>query len=236
MARAPSEATLMSVLERRWSCRAFLPDAVPDELVREMFAMAQRTPSWCNTQPWEVWVTAPAETDVIRQALLEAVDRSRPAEPTDLARPVEYTGARLDRRRACGWQLYEAVGITRGDRLSSAAQARRNFELFGAPHLAIVTAPAELADYGPVDVGLYVATLLYAADALGLGAIAQAAVAHHSALLHCHFDIPDDRRIVVAVSFGYADLDHPANRFRTARAAIEECVHWVGFDESGGGP
>jgi hypothetical protein len=42
-----------------------------------------------------------------------------------------YTCVHLGRRCESGWQLYEAVGIARGDRAASAEQASKNFELFG---------------------------------------------------------------------------------------------------------
>jgi nitroreductase len=123
--------------------------------------------------------------------------------------------------------LYGAVGIARGDRQASAQQARRNFELFDAPHVAIITSAAELGVYGAVDCGVYLATFLYALDSLGLGAVPQAALANHSPFIREHFDIPEDQRVLCGVSFGYRDDSHPANQFRTQRAAIAETTRWV---------
>jgi hypothetical protein len=57
----------------------------------------------------------------------------------DFPFPREYHGVYLGRRRECGFQLYETVGIARGDRVASARQGRENFRLFGAPHVCIVT-------------------------------------------------------------------------------------------------
>src|SRR3546814_13607617 len=62
------------------------------------------------------------------------------------------------RRRECGLQLYDAVGVAHGDRAASGAQAARNFVLFDAPHVAIVTSRRELGAYGAVDCGAYVGT------------------------------------------------------------------------------
>ncbi|MEO1173804.1 MAG: nitroreductase family protein, partial [Myxococcota bacterium] len=36
----------------RRSIRAFLPEPLPDREMREMFELAGRAPSNCNTQPW----------------------------------------------------------------------------------------------------------------------------------------------------------------------------------------
>ena len=43
-----------TLMERRWSCRAFDPEPLTDELLTQILTVAQRTPSWCNTQPWQV--------------------------------------------------------------------------------------------------------------------------------------------------------------------------------------
>ena len=33
-------------------------------------------------------------------------------------------------------------------------------------------------------------------------------------------DLPEDRDVLCAISFGYPDTDHPANSFRTERAEL----------------
>jgi nitroreductase len=209
---------LADLLARRFSCRAFLPDQVPEATIEQMLALAQMTPSWCNTQPWQVTVTSGAATDRLREALLADVDRAGAPVPPDLAFPEAYTGVRLDRRREVGWQLYESAGIAKGDREASARQARENERLFGAPHAILIHTSRELGAYGAVDCGLYLSNLLLAAEALGLGIIAQAALAQHGGVIRDMFDIPDDAQFVVGASFGFADTAHPVNRFRSRRA------------------
>ena len=65
-----------------------------------------------------------------------------------------------------------------------------------------------------------------AAQAHGVASIAQAAVASYGPFLHRYFDIPEDRLILCAISFGYADPDHPANGFRTDRADANDIISW----------
>ncbi|WP_435110955.1 nitroreductase [Nocardiopsis synnemataformans] len=222
------DAVLEALLRGRWSCRAFLPDPVPRELMDRMFGMAQLAPSWCNTQPWELHVTSGAATHDFREGLIAHLEERGGYSAPDYTMPEGYTGVRRERRRAAGWQLYEAVGIARGDREASTRQTFRNFELFGAPHLAVVTAHEEQGVYGAVDSGIYLGALLLAARSLGIGAIPQAALARLSPFLREYFAIDDSRKVVVAVSFGYPDLDHPANAFRTARAGVGEAVTYHG--------
>ena len=102
----------------------------------------------------------------------------------------------------------------------------RNFELFDAPHVAIVTTSAELGVYGAVDCGLYLMTFLLAAEGLGLAAAPQAALASYSPFLHDYFAIPEDRNILAGISFGYPDREHPVNTFRTTRARLTDSITW----------
>jgi len=219
-------AVLERLLNTRWSCRAFDDRPVPRPVIERLLTLAQRSASWCNTQPWQVVVTSGAETDRFREAIMTWVLSHEPG--FDFGAPTAYEGVYRDRRRTSGWQLYDAVGIARGDREASALQGYENFRLFGAPHVAIITSNVTHDAYGAIDSGLYIGTFLLAAHSLGLGAIAQAAIASQSALVREHFDLPVDRKVVVGISFGYPDLEHPANNFRTERAALEEIVRWVG--------
>lgn len=219
----PAEA-LRTLLDRRFSCRGFLPGEVPQETLNAILQMAQRTPSWCNSQPWRVHITQPSATDRLRAALYESDSRDT---HWDIPPPTEYTGVYRERRRTCGWQLYESVGIKEGDRVASAKQGSENFRFFGAPHLAVITTEASLGTYGVLDCGAYVSNFMLAAASLGVSAIAQAAIASKSHIIREQLRIAASRNIVVGISFGYADESHPANGFRTDRASLQEAATFV---------
>lgn len=220
-----STAVLEYLLTARYSCRAFRPQRVPRPVIERILTLAQRSASWCNTQPWQVIITSGSATDRFRDALSQEAQQY--GETFDFDPPAEYRGVYRERRRTTGWQLYEAVGVERGDRAASARQAFENFRLFGAPHVAIVTTDAAQGAYGALDSGLFIDTFLLAATSLGVATIPQAALAGHSPFIREYFQIPADRKILVGISFGYADNDHPANSYRTARAPLHEVATWV---------
>ncbi|NCQ24752.1 MAG: nitroreductase [Rhodobacteraceae bacterium CG17_big_fil_post_rev_8_21_14_2_50_63_15] len=213
-------AILQDLLGTRHSCRAFQPDPVPETTIRQIIEAAARAPSWCNAQPWQVTVTHGTETDRFRETLRHAVQNDTPK--PDLPWPQSYPGAHGTRRLDCGLQLYEAVGIPRSDRAGRARQSLENYRLFGAPHVAIVHSEAELGPYGAMDTGGFVTAFTLAATALGVGTIAQASVAAYAPMIRSHFNLPESRLILCAISFGLADEDHPANSFRTSRAKLSE--------------
>lgn len=224
--------TLSRLLAERYSCRSYRPEPVPRAVIEQMLAVAQMSPSWCNSQPWQVIVTTGEGTERFRQALFEQASRDAAtpggaAMAPDFPFPTAYRGVYKERQREVGWQLYESVGVKYGDRVASGRQALENFRLFGAPHALIVTSERDLGTYGAIDCGLYIGNVMLAAQSLGLGMIPQAALAAYAPLMHEHFGIPDHRMIVLGASFGYADPAHPANSFRSRRAAVNDAVQWV---------
>ena len=221
-----TEAALLDdLLARRHSCRAFLPRPVDDAVIATLLATAQRTASWCNSQPWEVVVTSGEATERLRRGFMARAATGRM--DSDVAFPPDYIGVYKTRRRETAERLYRSVGVAMGDRVASGQQAAENFRFFGAPHVAIISAPKSLTGYGAIDCGGYVANFLLVATSLGVATIAQAALATQCAWLHEELGIGDDRDILCGVSFGYADAEHPANAFRTIRAPLHEAVRFV---------
>lgn len=155
------------VAAARWSCRAFLPQRLPVSTIERVLSVAQKTASWNNAQPWQVVVTTGPATEHFRRLMVRLAEKGEETKP-DLAFPREYRDVYMARRRACGFQLYDAVGVERGDKAAYSRQGLRNFALFDAPHVAIVTTDEALGTYGALDCGAYVSTFMLAAQALVL--------------------------------------------------------------------
>lgn len=216
--------TLEDILKSRYSCRGYLEKSVPREVIEQILNAAQRVPSWCNSQPWETAILSGAARDRLQARLGDALVNGPRGE--DVTFPEKYEGVYKHRRSVCGWQLYEAVGVEKGDREGSRAQMMRNYAFFGAPHVAIISTPKALGPYGALDCGAYVTAFTLAAEALGIATIPQAAIAEFSQIVREEIDLDETRDVLCVISFGYADPDHPANQFRTRRAGLDEVVDW----------
>lgn len=62
--------TVSEALQQRFSCRAFLPDPVEKKVLDEIFTDAFRTPSWANSQPWDIYVAGKEECGQIPRECL----------------------------------------------------------------------------------------------------------------------------------------------------------------------
>ena len=217
---------LEELLAERYSCRAFKADPVPRPTIERILRTAQRTASWCNSQPWQVIIASGEAKEHFRKEIY-AKASSGATDDGDFPFPREYRGVYLARRRESGFQLYNTLGIARGDKAAYAKQALENYNFFGAPHVAVIHTDEPLGIYGAVDCGAYVSNFMLAAQALGLGTIPQAALARHSGLIRRHFNLADDRKVVCGISFGFADNAHKVNSYRTSRASVADTVTFV---------
>jgi len=216
---------VFSALASRRSVRGFLPREVPREDLERIFTAAQRAPSWCNIQPWRVWVTSGATTERITRALLDATQRGAPQ--PDIAFPGDYPEPYGTHRRECGKALYQAMGIARNDTAARYDAWMRNFRAFGAPHVAIVGEDRRFGLYGALDVGCWLQSVMLCAQALGIATCPQASLASFPSVLRAELDIPADVAILCGIAIGYEDPDVPANACTTTRAPLADNVKLV---------
>lgn len=217
-------AELHALLEARASVRAFSAEPLPRARLAALFATAQRAASWCNIQPWRVVVTEPPRTDTVRAALLAAARSSMPS--PELAFPLDYPEPYQQHRRACAGALYGAMGLARDDKAGRYDAWLRNFALFDAPHVAIVSVDPRLGPYALVDVGVWLGTLLAACAADGVAACPMASAVTYPAVLRAQLPIAAEHQLLFGVALGLP-ADAPANACRTARADVDANVTFV---------
>jgi nitroreductase len=224
--KALAPEALAELLRERHSVRGFLPEALPRETIDSMVAMAQMAPSWCNIQPWRVAITEPPLTRKLSDALVAAakVQLPNPEIPFPLVYPEPYDA----HRRKCGGELYGAMGIAREDKGKRYDAWLRNYEFFGAPHLLVVSRDQRLGEYATLDVGVWLGTLLVAAQSHGIDTCPMASVAAYPEVLRERLEIPDNEVILFGVAIGMADPSVPANAARTTREPLAANLRYLG--------
>ena len=220
----PNTMTLIEAIQNRRSVRGFKPDLVPQSTLDEIFALAQQSPSNCNVQPWQVLLASGDECDALRQQMLEAF-RSGSAMNPDFPSLPAFQGNQRKRQVACAQALYGAMGIERGDKVGRMQATARNYEFFGAPHVAFIGMKKDFSPSIAVDVGMYAQTLMLLMTAFGISSCAQASTAYYPDIVRRFFNEDDDLGILFGISFGYEDASIEANNARTDRASLEEVIN-----------
>ena len=73
--------TVKEALYARRSTRAFLSKSVEEEKLRAVLEAAVRTPSWANSQPWEVFVATGDTLERIKKGYSEKYAQKAEAAP-----------------------------------------------------------------------------------------------------------------------------------------------------------
>ncbi|MBC7286424.1 nitroreductase [Hoeflea sp.] len=215
------ELSLVDAIDSRRSIRRFLPDAVPEAVVRDILERAARAPSGSNIQPWKVRVV----TGAARQRLVDAVSTIGAPPPEDAEYryyPDDWFEPYLSRRRACGLGLYQLLGLTREDKAGMAAQQARNHVLFDAPVGLFFSMDRRMNQGSWLDMGMFIGNVMLLARAHGLETCPQAAWVGHGATIHRVLEMPDDEIFLCAVCLGVEDVGAPENTLRTDRAPVDE--------------
>ena len=208
----------------RYSVRAYQDTPVPEALIRTIFDTARLAPSNSNTQPWHVAVVSGEARRQLEEDLCALFDSDTPASRDFPAAKDAVQGVYADRRRACGWSYYGAMGVTREDRDGRRALARKNFEFFGAPHVAFFSMPLVMDRSNAVDMGIFLQTVMLVMREHGVACIPQGALGNHPGPVRAYAEIPDGNGILFGLSFGYEDIDAHINTVRMPREPLESMV------------
>jgi nitroreductase len=217
--------SVSAVLQQRFSVRAFKDTPVPQEVLAEIFALAQHAPSNCNVQPCRAYVVSGAKKEQLKAELVAAVASGKPPNP-DFEWDVRYQGEHRERQFGSANALYGAMGIERTDKQRRQIAMLRNWQFFDAPHAAFFTMAKYLQLTGAVDLGIYAQTLAMLMAERGISSCMQGALGMFPDPARKLFALPDEAGILFGMSFGYADPDAPANNARTDRVPLDSAVRF----------
>ena len=215
--------TLDEAIARRRSVRGYRPDEVPQSTLREVFELAQASPSNCNIQPWISHVLSGDSLRTLGRKMVDAANAGIRPDP-DFTADRKFSGVYRDRQVDAAVQLYGAMGIERHDRPRRDWAYRRNLEFFGAPHAVLVFMHGEFEEREAVDLGIYAQTLMLVLTARGIASCAQGALSLYPTIIREHLALAPTNRLIFGISFGYEDAGAPANAARVGRAPLGESV------------
>ncbi|MFF8285962.1 nitroreductase [Streptomyces albus] len=214
------------LIRGRHATRAFRPEAVPEDTLRAIFSLAGAAPSNSNAQPWRIEVASGATRDRLARAL-QAAHAERHLSVDFPYSEDMYTAVHQDRRAAFGADLYGALGIGFEDHAARAAYDAESLGFYGAPHAAFLFVTGDGGPRLAADVGAYMQTLLLAMTAYGVASCPQGLLSFYADSVRGELGV-DGGKLLVGISFGYADESAPVNRITTERAALEETTSFHG--------
>jgi nitroreductase len=214
-------------IRSRKSIRAFKPEPVSKDILEEIISTAQRSPSYKNSQPWEVAVVSGGKKEALTKLLIDELEGGSAPDP-DIPEPLGWPPAVEARINASMAARGKHLGVDITDPAMLPRAKRANFGFYGAPHVIYLYQDAELPPWSLFDMGLFAQSLMLAAHARGLGTVPQGFVIDYSDVIKKFLGLPDGKRLVLGISIGYPDAEAHMNAFNSARVKTDEMVRWEG--------
>ncbi|MEX3009632.1 nitroreductase [Hoeflea sp. TYP-13] len=210
-------------LASRITCRAFLPDPVREETVREIVDKARYAPSGGNLQPWHLFaLSGNALADLLADVAEKMLETPRGEVPEYRVYPQDLKDPYEARRFKCGEDLYASIGIERADKRGRIAQFQRNFKFFGAPVGLFVYLDRTMGPPQWADTGMFLQSIMLVAREYGLHTCPQEAWAQWHKTVSSHLNPPADWMLFCGMGLGYMDKEAQVNTLRTDRASVDE--------------
>jgi nitroreductase len=219
---------LVAAIRGRRSIRKFKSQDVPQNILTEILETARWSPSWGNTQPWDLYVLTGNTLAKFKEMNLKQT-LAGAATASDVPMLTNWPDAMKARYGALGKVVLSAQGIKRDDKEARDKYYQDMVSVFDAPCLILACISRDnLVEYQMLDIGLIAQTICLAAYDKGLGTCLLAAAARYSTEIRKITAIPEDKKIVVGIALGYPDPSFPLNNFERDRAKLNEFVHWMG--------
>ncbi len=220
---------ILEAIRARKSIRGYKPEPISKEILREIIDIATHAPSTANTQPWEITVVTGKVLNNIQQANIDLLNYGATPNPTDPPKP--FSGKYRRRQLDLALQLFELMGIARGDKEGRAEWWQRGFRFFDAPAALILSVDKSLDElHSLLDVGAIIQTICLTALNYGLGTCIQDQGVMFPEVVRSFAHIPESKQIVIGIAIGYPDWDFPANKVVSTREPLENVTTWYGFD------
>ncbi|MDP1758810.1 MAG: nitroreductase [Thermodesulfovibrionales bacterium] len=213
-------------IKTRMSIRKFRPGPVPKNILTEIINTAQCSPSYKNSQPWEVVIVSGKKKEELSALLVRLLEEGKAPQP-DIPEAVSWPSDIAERINETMKERGALLGIDLNSPDIKKKSKAANFRFYGAPHGIFLFQDSSLNAWSIFDAGLFAQSLMLAARAHGIGTVPQAFLTDYSLEVKQFLGIPESKRLVLGISIGYPDMENPINTYRTARVETDKILRWV---------
>ncbi|MBW1606241.1 nitroreductase [Lactobacillus sp. Sy-1] len=210
-----------AILNRR-AIRAFKDTPVSDEEFRSIIKMAQKAPSWIDSQPGRVVIATGDKLNRMR-----AVHQQLNADPgihtnsdvpfVPISEWDSESQFNMTTRGATGPQIFGAEQWTQ---MKGSQSAR----LFNAPAVAYLTLPKDYTPWSLYDLGAFGEAIMVAAQSIGVDSIPAFEFIKYPDRLRETLNVSADREFIIGIGLGHADEDAPINRINAPRMDLDQVL------------
>jgi nitroreductase len=214
---------LLDGIETRRSIRGFKPAPIPEEIMGKILKAAGNSPSYTNTQPWEVAVVSDKKKDELSKILYELASAKAATNP-DTPMPTDWPSEMAKRSGEHGARRLKTLGVEREDEQGREKLRLMNYEFYGAPCVIFLFMDSSLGPWSIFDMGLFAQNLILAAHSFGVESCLQASVTNYADEIRKFLGVPETKKLIIGISIGYPDAEAKLNAYRSVKQNPEEFV------------
>jgi len=216
---------ILEGIKTRISIRAFKPNPIARDVLEKILQAVSNSPSYTNTQPWEVVVVSGKKKNELGRKLVELARAKAPTSP-DLPMPKVWPRALEERSREHGARRLSKLGMARDDEEGREKLRLMNFEFYGAPCAVFLFIDGSLGEWSIFDMGLFAQNLILAAHSLGVESCLQASVTNYALEVKKFLGIAESKKLVICISMGYPNEKAKLNTYRSLKQKPDEFTRW----------
>ena len=216
---------ILEGIKTRRSVRGFKSKSITKGVMKKILQAVSNSPSYTNTQPWEVVVVSGEKKNELGRRLLELA-RAKALTSPDLPMPKGWPPALEERSREHGARRLSTLGVARDDEEGREKLRLMNFEFYGAPCAVFLFIDGSLGEWSIFDMGLFAQNLILAAHSFGVESCLQASVTNYALEIKQFLDIPESKKLVICISLGYPDEKAKLNTYRSLKQKPDEFTKW----------
>jgi len=216
---------LVEGIETRTSFRAFESTSIPEDTLHKILTAASNSPSYTNTQPWEVALVRGKTKDDLGKMISDLASKKMEIHP-DISKPKGWPPEHEARARDHGRRRLAALGVERDDETERQKLRLMNFDFYGGPCAIFLFMDGSLGEWSIFDMGLFAQNLILAAHSFGVGSCLQASVTDYAREVKKFLGVPESKKLVICISLGYPDKKAKLNTYRAIKEKPEEFTKW----------
>ena len=213
-----SKYNFRELMKERHSCRKFQSKKIPEEVLKDIISISLMSPSWCNSQPWTIYVATGNTLEEIRKEWISKNKEKvkgyadiNPGHRTDFSERSQSTMAKF---------------FKIGDNLQNKKELEEsNADFFNAQAMVYLTLNKGHIPYSVLDLGGIEMSIMLAAKDHGVDSIPAYTTIMYPDVLRKYLKISEKEDIVIGVALGYEEKCQ-LNDLRSEKLTLEEACHF----------
>ena len=199
------------LMKERHSCRKFQSKKIPEEILKDIISISLHSPSWCNSQPWNIYVATGNTLEEIKKEWIQKNKEKikgyadvNPGHRTDFSERSQLTMGKFFK----SWE-----------NLPNKNEAEEsNSNIFNSQAMVYLTLNKGHIPYSVLDLGCLEMAIMLAAKDHGVDSIPAYTTIMYPDVLRKYLKISDKEDILIGVALGYEEKcllnDHRSEKLK----------------------